>query len=390
MGLMFNFLRPSLTLVLALAAGLSVANIYYNQPMLGLMEHEFGSHSGVSYLASATQLGYAVGLLLLVPLGDTCDRRVLILWQAFALILALAAAAIAPNVSVLIAASIAIGAASTIAQQIIPMAAELAPPETRGQVVGKVMSGLLMGILLARTLSGFVGEYAGWRVMFGVGALLVIGMAALLFRSLPRRPPPQRHAYLDLLRSLLDIFCAQPTLRRAMLIQALLFGSFGAFWNILALFLQGPAFHLGSDIAGLFGVLGIAGVVVAPRAGRVADKHGPHGIIRLGVLLVLAAFALFGLLPNLVGLTIGVILLDAGVQMSLVANQSIIFALNPAARSRINTVFMTGMFIGGGLGSAAASWLWKAYGWSAVAGLGAGFAGLALAYTLLATRARTP
>lgn len=239
---MLNSPRPSLTLILALAAGLSVANIYYNQPMLGLMEHEFGSHSGVSYLASATQLGYALGLLLLVPLGDTCDKRGVILWQAFSLVLALAAASLAPNVSVLIAASVAMGAASTIAQQIVPMAAELAPPEIRGQVVGKVMSGLLMGILLARTLSGFVGEYAGWRVMFGVGALLVIGMAVLLFRTLPRRPPRQRHAYLELLRSLLDIFCSQPTLRRAMLIQGLLFGSFGAFWNILALFLQQPRF----------------------------------------------------------------------------------------------------------------------------------------------------
>lgn len=384
---MFSFPRPSLTFILALAAGLSVANIYYNQPMLGLMEHEFGAHSGVSYLPSATQLGYALGLLFLVPLGDTCDRRVLILWQTFALILALITAAIAPNVSTLILASVAIGIASTIAQQIIPMAAELAPVASRGQIVGKVMSGLLMGILLARTLSGFVGEYAGWRTMFGVGALLIVGMGKLLFSTLPRRPPPERHAYSDLLRSLMEIFRTQPTLRRAMLIQALLFASFGAFWNILALFLQGPAFHLGSDIAGLFGVLGIAGVIAAPRAGRAADKRGPHGIIRLGVLLVLAAFGFFGLLPNLLGLALGVILLDAGVQMALVANQSIIFALNPAARSRINTVFMTGMFIGGGLGSAAASWLWKWQGWSAVCILGATLAALALLYI---TRASNP
>lgn len=384
---MFSFPRPSLTFILALAAGLSVANIYYNQPMLGLMEHEFGVHSGVSYLPSATQLGYALGLLFLVPLGDTCDRRVLILWQAFALILALITAAMAPNVSTLMFASIAIGVASTIAQQIIPMAAELAPVASRGQIVGKVMSGLLMGILLARTLSGFVGEYAGWRTMFGVGALLIVGMGKLLFSTLPRRPPPERHAYSDLLRSLMEIFRTQPTLRRAMLIQALLFASFGAFWNILALFLQGPAFHLGSDIAGLFGVLGIAGVIAAPRAGRAADKRGPHGIIRLGVLLVLAAFGFFGLLPNLIGLALGVILLDAGVQMALVANQSIIFALNPAARSRINTVFMTGMFIGGGLGSAAASWLWKWQGWSAVCILGATLAALALLYI---TRASNP
>ena len=375
-----NSFRPSLTLSLAIAAGLSVANIYYNQPMLGLMEHEFGRSSGVSYLPSVTQLGYALGLLLLVPLGDTCDRRWLILRQALALMVALAIAAVAPNVATLGLASIAIGMAATIAQQIIPLAAELAPPEKRGQVVGKVMSGLLAGILLARTLSGFVGEYAGWRVMFGVGLVLVIGMALMLFATLPPRPPTQRHGYAELMRSLWDLFCQQPALRRAMLVQALLFASFGAFWNILALFLEGPKFHLGSDVAGLFGVLGIAGIIAAPRAGRAADKRGPHGIIRLGAGLVLLAFVFFGALPNLIGIALGVILLDAGVQMALVANQSIIFALNPAARSRINTVFMTGMFIGGGLGSAAASWLWKLSGWSAVALLGGLCAVSALLY----------
>ena len=379
-------ITPSLTLVMAVAAGLSVANIYYNQPMLGLMEREFGVGSSVSFVPSATQLGYALGLILLVPLGDTLDRRQLILWQVVGLILALAATALAPTPAILVFASIAIGMAATIAQQIIPFAAELAPPETRGHVVGSVMSGLLTGILLARTVSGFVGEYANWRIMFGVGAVVVILMGAMLALTLPHCKPASRHTYRELLFSLVGLIRSQPALRRAVLIQGSLFASFSAFWTILALLLQGAPFHLGSDVAGLFGILGLVGVFIAPRAGRIADARGPHGMIGLGAILVLAAFLVFAVFRTLPGLGLGVILLDAGVQMAIVSNQAVIFALDPKARNRINTVFMTGMFLAGAMGSAAATVAWNTLGWEGVSGLGMLLAALALTIHRLARR----
>ena len=375
-------ITPSLTLVMAVAAGLSVANIYYNQPMLGLMEHEFGVGSSVTFVPSATQLGYALGLILLVPLGDTLERRRLILWQVLGLTLALAATALAPTPALLVFASVAVGMGSTIAQQIIPFAAELASPQTRGHVVGTVMSGLLTGILLARTVSGFVGEYANWRIMFGVGAVMVVLMGTMLALTLPRCKPAHRHTYGELLFSLLDVARSQPALRRAVLIQGALFAGFSAFWTTLALLLQGAPFHLGSDAAGLFGIIGLAGILIAPRAGRIADARGPHGMIGLGALLVLAAFAVFTFFRTLPGLGLGVLLLDAGVQMAMVSNQTVIFALNPRARNRINTVFMTGMFLAGAAGSAAATLAWNTQGWWGVTGLGALLAMAALAVQL--------
>ena len=372
-------ITPSLTLVMAVAAGLSVANIYYNQPMLGLMQREFGTGSSISFVPSATQLGYALGLILLVPLGDTLDRRQLILWQVAGLVLALAATALAPTPAILVFASIAVGMGATIAQQIIPFAAELAPVETRGHVVGTVMSGLLTGILLARTVSGFVGEYASWRIMFGVGAVVVILMGAMLALTLPRCKPASRHAYRELLFSLVGLARSQPRLRRAVLIQGSLFASFSAFWTILALLLQGAPFHLGSDAAGLFGIVGLVGIMIAPRAGRIADARGPHGMIGLSAILVLAAFFVFAVFRTLPGLGLGVILLDAGVQMAMVSNQTVIFALDPTARNRINTVFMTGMFLAGAAGSAAATIAWNTLGWNGVCGLGGLLAVFALA-----------
>lgn len=369
--------RP-LTVVLAVAAGVSVANIYYNQPMLGLMVGDFGGDGHVRLVPAATQLGYALGLLLLVPLGDSLDRRRLIIGQTVILIAAAAAAAAAPSVAILLLASLVIGAMATIAQQIIPLAAEMAPEESRGRVVGTVMSGLLAGILLARTVSGAVGAYFEWRAMFVVGAVIAALMGVLLFFTLPRRPPEQHHSYLALLLSLGELTRRQPALRRSMMIQGALFACFSIFWTTLALLLQGPPYHMGADIAGLFGIIGLTGVVMAPVAGRLSDKRGPHGIIGGGIALVLASFIVFALFPTLAGLALGVILLDTGVQMSMIANQSIIFGLVPSARNRINTIYMTGMFLTGAAGSAAATIAWTKLGWPGVCGLGiaVGLAGM--------------
>ena len=363
-------LTRTLLLVLSASAGLSVANIYYNQPMVGLMGAEMGRLA--SQVPTATQLGYALGLVLLVPLGDCTERRRLILLQTAALVAALVAAASLHGAIAILSASVAVGVASTIAQQILPLAAELSPPESRGRTVGTVMSGLLCGILLARTLSGVVAEHLGWRAMFWVGAAIAAAMGVMLRLVLPRVPSTQSVPYGRLLGSLAGLVRASPALRRSALVQAGLFGGFSAFWSTLALLLETPRFGLGSEAAGLFGVVGLAGVACAPLAGRLSDRRGPAGVVRLGValVLVLAAFAILAGFPTLAGLSVGVIVLDAGVQLSMIANQTVVLGLDPATRGRMNTVFVASLFCGGAFGSAAGGLAWHAYGWTAVAGLG--------------------
>jgi predicted MFS family arabinose efflux permease len=353
---------------MAVAAGASAANVWYNQPMLGEIAVSFGvSEQAVAAIPTATQLGFAAGILLLLPLGDRVNRRAVILWQLGATVLALIGAALAPNVTTLIVASVLVGAGGSTAQQIVPFAAELAEPAARGRVVGTVMSGLLSGILLARVLSGAVAEQFGWRAMCWLGAAIAVAMAVMLRAMLPRSRPSVLARYPELLASLASIARDYPALRRATLLQALIFATISAFWSVLALLLQGPAFGLGPTTAGLFGVVGVAGILASPLAGRVADRRGPQGVITLAISLVAASFVLFMAWPTIVGLILGVILVDLGAQASMISNQSIIYGLAAEARGRINTVFMTGMFLGGAVGSAGAGVAW-ALGGGGIAG----------------------
>ncbi|GAB2886146.1 MFS transporter [Paraburkholderia jirisanensis] len=377
-----------LLLLLATIAGISVANIYYNQPLLDDFRQSFPQGaSWVGAVPAATQLGYAAGMLLLAPLGDRYNRRALILWQTAGMCIALLVSAVAPNLSVLVVASLATGILATIAQQAVPFAAEIAPPSMRGSAVGTVMSGLLLGILLARTAAGFIAEYFGWRAVFGVSIVVLGLLSILIVMRLPHSKPTSQLSYGRLMASMWHLTLELRGLREAALTGASLFAAFSIFWSTLTLLLAGAPFHFGPQVAGLFGIVGAAGALAAPLAGKSADTRGPRAVVTLSIGLVAVAFIVFALSgKSIAGLVIGVIVLDIGVQAAQISNQSRIYALKPEARSRINTVYMVCYFIGGALGSAVGVVVWPTFGWVGVSLAGLVFTALAAWSHLRLTR----
>ncbi len=378
-------LPARLILLLALGTAFSVATLYYCQPMLGVLGADIGASTReVGFVPTMTQLGYAAGILLLVPLGDRFDRRRIIVAKAVALCLALLAAAAAPGIGALLVASLAIGLAATMAQDIVPAAATLAPEHQRGRIVGTVMTGLLLGVLLSRVVSGFVAEHLGWRAMFGMaaGSIALIGIAS--WRGLPRFRPTTQLGYGALLASLAGLWRQHGALRRAALAQALLSVGFSAFWSTLAVMLHGAPFHLGSAAAGAFGLAGAAGALAAPLAGRIADRRGPELVTRLGAGLAVVSFAAMLLMPGLlvhwqlVLLGLSAIGFDLGAQAMLIAHQTIVYGIDAGARSRLNAVLFTGMFIGMATGSALGALVLAQWGWTGVTLLAVLSAGSAL------------
>jgi len=401
---------------LGLACAIGVSTIYFNQPLLLEMGHTFSANAArMGFVAVATQVGYALGLLLFVPLGDVLERRALMMRMYGAVVLALLGVAMAPSLAWLIAGSVLLGMLASVTHIVLPIAPDLVTEKERGRAIGTVMMGLLLGILLARSFAGWVSRIPslfrhapalfpagafwitdGWRYVFIIAALVNAVFLLVLGRVMPKLPPKQELSYGEAMLSLWTLFRTQPLLRESSLIGALVFASFSCFWTTLA-FLLSSHYGLGAGVAGSFGLIGAAGAMVAPIAGRLADRRGTRWVVTAGMTLLAFSYLVlwagerastglsFGL--HLSILIVGVIVLDMGAQLIQVGNQTRIFGLVPSARSRINTVYMTVYFAGAAIGSALSTMVWERWKWDGVCGLALGFIALAGLRHALGTRA---
>jgi predicted MFS family arabinose efflux permease len=377
-----------LVAVMAVATGVAVANMYYAQPLLHAIGVAFGIGPAPSGLIiTASQIGYAGGLVLLLPAGDLAERRRLITTTCLGTALALVGAALSPSPGTLVAAVAVVGLTSVVAQILVPFAASLASDEERGSVVGTVMSGLLMGVLLARTVAGGIAQFWGWRTVYWVAAGLMLLTAAVLRRELPRYRERTALSYPRLLASIATILREEPVLRRRAAYGALSFGAFSVLWTALAFLLSGPGYRLGEGTIGLFGLVGAAGAAMASVAGRFTDRGGARLLTAAtSACLVLAWLPIWLGAHDLGWLLVGIVLLDVAAQGLHITNQSEIYRLRPDARSRINAAYMTAYFAGGAVASAGSAAAYAAWGWTGVCALGAGFGAAAL--LLWAVRAR--
>jgi predicted MFS family arabinose efflux permease len=382
-------ISPGLVVLLAVACGAAVANLYYAQPLLSTLGHAFGvSNATAGLLVTVTQVGYVLGLAFLVPVGDLRERRSLISGTLIITAIALAVAAAAPTFVVFAGALAAVGLTSVVAQIIVPMSSSLSAEHERGRVVGTVMSGLLIGILLARTVSGLLAAALGWRAVFALAAVAMVTLAATLWRRLPRVPPTTRLSYSGVLRSVLTLIREEPVLRQRMLLGGLAFGCFSVLWTSLAFLLAGPPFHYGSAIIGLFGLAGVAGAAAASVVGRMADRgHGARASSVSIVVLLISWGILAAGRSAVIPLIIGIAALDLGVQGLHISNQNAIYGLNADARSRLTTAYMVSYFLGGAILSAVTSSLYTSAGWSGVCILGAATAGAVLVTWLISAYA---
>ena len=373
-------LTRAMVLLFAFCCGAIVANLYYAQPIVELIAPDLGlSASSASLIVSLTQVGYALGLLFLVPLSDLIENRRLMIATAVVAAASLLGAATMEHANGFLLVSLIVGFSSVSVQMLIPLAAHLAPEQSRGQVVGNIMSGLLLGILLARPLSSLVADHFGWRAVFMYAAVVMLTIIAVLALTIPRRVPDHKASYGQLLKSLVTLMGRHAVLRQRALYQGLLFAAFSLFWTAVPVEL---ARHYGlsqSQIA-LFALVGAIGAIAAPIAGRLADAGLTQRASLIALMLAPVAFLLGLSKPgySVIGLAITGVLLDFAVQMSMVLGQRAIYALDPASRGRLNALYMTSIFVGGAIGSALASGLYERHGWEGVIALGAGLPVLAL------------
>jgi predicted MFS family arabinose efflux permease len=351
----YNLQRMSRRVVwlLALSTGCTVANIYYIQPLLADIAREFGlSIARIGAVAMLAQIGTGLGMLFFVPLGDKYERRTLIVLLMLAEAITMALAASARSGLWLAVAAFFIGVWTSCVHVIVPLAAHLAPPKERGRIVGVVLSGLLIGVLLARTFSGIVGDRYGWRAVFWFASALMLLLAVTIRFSLEHSRPELSMKWTTLMRSIGSLARQHPTLREAAMLAMLLFMTFSAMWTTMVFLLRTPPYHYGTTAAGVFGLLGASSAAAAPVVGRMSDRHGPERSILVAILATLAGYVLLLVAGRtLPGFIAAIALVDVGVQSGHVANQSRIYAIAPEARSRLNTFYMVAFFIGGALGS---------------------------------------
>jgi predicted MFS family arabinose efflux permease len=363
-------LRRTTVWFMAASTGVVVANIYYIQPLLAVVARTFGlSSTGAGAIAMTSQVGTCLGMLFFVPLGDSHERRSLITWMLVGAIVALAFTASARNGLWLAIACFGVGMMGATVHLFVPFAAHLAAPNERGRVVGSVFSGILLGILLARTFSGFVGAHLGWRAVYAIAVGFMLCVCIFVQFFLPRSEPTARMPYLSLLKSTVDLAREHPALRESALFGAAAFCCFSAFWTTLVFLLERPPYHYGAQAAGLLGLVGAAGAAGAPIIGRLTDKHGARFTIGISLVLLFVSYLVLGLLGKvLLGLIAGVLLMDFGTQACHVSNQTRIYGLAAHARSRLNMFYMVCYFAGGAAGSILGAYSWKLYGWPGVCG----------------------
>ncbi len=369
---------------LAIVAGISVANLYYNQPLLNVMRHELGvSEFKSNLIATITQVGYAIGLLFIVPLGDLFQRKKIILINFILLIFSLIAIAIAPNIYIIWAASLVTGICSMIPQIFVPIASQFSRPENKGRNVGIVISGLLTGILASRVVSGFVGEILGWREMYFIAAGLMLVCAIVVLKVLPDIRPTFQGKYTELMKSLFQLIKDYPVLSIYSIRAALAFGSFLAMWSCLAFKMGLAPFYANSDVIGILGLCGIAGALTASFVGKYVKTVGIRNFNFIGCTLIILSWASLYFWGNsYVGIIAGIILIDIGMQCIQLSNQTSIFEICPSASNRVNTIFMTTYFIGGSLGTFLAGSCWQVWQWAGVAGIGVTLTIISLAITV--------
>jgi predicted MFS family arabinose efflux permease len=372
-------ISPWMTFLLAATCGLVAANIYYGQPLAGQISAALGfTPAATGLIVTLTQIGYGLGLLLIVPLGDLVENRKLMLALIAVATLSLLAAASAASPIPFLAASLCIGVGSVAVQVVVPYAAHMAHDGNRGQVVGNVMSGLMCGIMLARPLASFLTELSTWQTVYYVSAAMMVILAAVLRFVLPQRRPTTRLRYSQLLASMAHLALNTPLLQRRALYQACMFGAFSLFWTTTPLLLAGPAFNLSQTGIALFALAGAAGAVASPIAGRFADRGWTRPATAFAMIIAVLSFLMTHLATDgstlaLVILTLAAILLDFGVQTNLVLGQRAIYALSAEQRSRLNGLYMATFFVGGAIGSALGGWAYAHGGWELTAWVGLAF-----------------